>query len=67
MTLGGAKRLSDLIGVSQALNLVLTGQLIPANIANDLGLVARLISTGTGTYNFNNSYTKIHSLFYLQF
>lgn len=45
---GGTVRLPALIGVSRAMDLILTGRLIEAKEAHEMGLANRVVSTGTG-------------------
>lgn len=46
---GGTVRLQALIGLSRALDLILTGRAIPAKEAFEWGLANRLVACGTGT------------------
>lgn len=45
---GGTVRLTALIGVSRAMDLILTGRMIEAKEAHEMGLANRVVSTGTG-------------------
>lgn len=47
-SLFGARKLTSLIGLSPALDLLITGRLITGVDANRLGLCCKLTSTGTG-------------------
>lgn len=45
---GGTIRLPKLIGLSRALDMILTGRPISAKVAYEWGLANRLVATGTG-------------------
>ncbi|KPJ07716.1 3-hydroxypropionyl-coenzyme A dehydratase [Papilio machaon] len=47
-SLYGARRLTSLIGLSRALDLLMTGRLITGTEAHTMGLACKLTSTGTG-------------------
>lgn len=49
---GGTSRLAALIGLSRALDLILTGRVVSAKEAFDYGLANRIVAPGTGN-NFN--------------
>ncbi|XP_054922816.2 probable enoyl-CoA hydratase isoform X5 [Dermacentor andersoni] len=49
---GGSARLPALIGLSRALDLVLTGRPISAKEAHEIGLANRVVSCGTGARRF---------------
>jgi enoyl-CoA hydratase/carnithine racemase len=48
-TLFGGRRLTALIGLSRALDLLITGKLITGVEAHQAGLASKLTATGTGT------------------
>lgn len=48
LSLYGARRLTSLIGLSRALDLIMTGRLISGTDAQQMGLACKLTSTGTG-------------------
>ena len=45
---GGSVRLPKLIGLSRALDLILTGRAVHAKEAHDIGFANRLVKDGTG-------------------
>jgi len=45
---GGTVRLPQLIGLSRALDLIITGRIVEAKEAHDLGLANRLVGQGQG-------------------
>lgn len=45
---GGTVRLPELIGLSRALDLILTGRIVDAKEALELGVANRVVKTGTG-------------------
>ena len=47
---GGSVRLPELIGLSRALDLILTGRIVEADEAHRMGLVNVVAPTGTGQY-----------------
>ena len=49
---GGAVRLPQLIGLSRALDLIMTGRIVAAEEALQMGLVNRLCKPGTGNIAF---------------
>ena len=46
---GGTVRLPELIGLSRAMDLILTGRIIEAKEAHEYGIANRLVATGTGS------------------
>lgn len=44
---GGTVRLPAMIGLSRALDLILTGKIVPAKEAFEMGLANRIVATGT--------------------
>ena len=53
---GGTVRLPELIGLSRAMDLILTGRIIEAKEAFDMGLANRLVATGTGKDIYHTKY-----------
>jgi hypothetical protein len=51
---GGTVRLQALVGLSRALDLILTGRAIKAREAFEWGLANRLVACGTGKPEFYN-------------
>lgn len=47
---GGTVRLPALIGLSRAMDMILTGRAISAKEAFEWGLANRIVATGTGIY-----------------
>ena len=45
---GGSVRLPELIGLSRALDLIITGRILEAKEAYDIGIANRLVANGTG-------------------
>lgn len=56
---GGTIRLPSMIGLSRALDLVLTGRALSAKEAFDIGLACRLVATGTGLGQAVNAAVQI--------
>ncbi len=48
---GGTVRLPQLVGFSRAMDLILTGRIVEAKEAYDIGWANRLVNTGTGNAN----------------
>ena len=51
---GGTVRLQALVGLSRALDLILTGRALSAQDAYEWGLANRLVACGTGKPEFYN-------------
>jgi enoyl-CoA hydratase len=51
---GGTVRLQTLVGLSRALDLILTGRALTAEEAYEWGLANRLVACGTGKPEFCN-------------
>lgn len=51
---GGTVRLPAMIGLSRALDLVLSGKVVPAREAFEIGLANRIVAPGTGMLCTNN-------------
>lgn len=49
---GGTVRLPQLIGLSRALDMILTGRPVTANEALQMGLANRVVPVGAGSYTF---------------
>ena len=49
---GGTVRLPKLIGLSHALDLILTGRPVGAKEVLEMGLANRVVATGTGWHTF---------------
>ena len=47
---GGTVRLPKLIGLSRALDLILTGRAVHGQEAYDMGIANRLVKNGTGEF-----------------
>lgn len=45
---GGTQRLPRLIGLSRALDLIITGRVIDAQTAQNFGLISEIVSKGKG-------------------
>jgi len=64
---GGTVRLPQLIGLSRALDMILTGRPVKANEAFNMGLANRVVQTGSGTVHcflWNIVISYIIMLFY---
>lgn len=62
LTDGATVRLQALVGLSRALDMVLTGRAVGAEEAFEWGLVNRIVACGTGGYK-NNMKNILRSLF----
>ena len=56
---GGTVRLQALVGLSRALDLILTGRAIKAQEAYDWGLANRLVACGTSKLKYYNAILKL--------
>lgn len=61
---GGTVRLQAMIGLSRAVDLVLTGRTISAKEAFEWGLANRIVACGTCQLNFSSNTTSILSYYF---